>query len=302
MKRLLVTGASGFLGGHLCDRAISLRSPQWQVTGTYWRGAVVSIPGMDWVALDLTNLSMLKDRLAELNPDAIVHLAALSQPNACQTQPELSYQINVLASWAIAEFCAQRQIPLVFTSSEQVFDGLNPPYCETDRPSPINLYGEHKLAAEQGIAERYGLAAIARMPLMYGFRPGSVSFVQPFLERLRTGVVLEVFVDEVRMPVYGDDAADGLLMLLDREFSGLIHLGGPEALSRYDMAQQLVAVFNIPNAQVQPCSQADVVMAAARPLNLMMDHAIASGLGYAPRSFRQGLETHSAKPSGSNRH
>ncbi len=284
LRKLLIIGASGFLGWHICQIA----QDSWQIYGTCHSRSHLS-PPINWINIDLTDLVALPKQLIAIQPDAIIHLAALSQPNICQAQPERSYQVNVLASLAIAEYCAQANIPLVFTSSEQVFDGQNPPYKESDRPTPINRYGEHKLAAEIGILERHPRSSICRMPLMFGFAPDAPSFIQGFIERLRSPQVLEAFTDEIRTPVIGFDAAQGLMIVLERQFQGILHLGGVEALSRYDMAQQLAAFYKIPNAQIKPCRQADVIMAAPRPLNLTMDSAIAFNLGYSPQSFQLAL-------------
>jgi dTDP-4-dehydrorhamnose reductase len=283
MKKLLITGASGFLGWHLCQMA----QTHWQLHGTYHSHSI-AIPGVIMHGIDLTDDPARRTFLQDLNPDAIIHTAALSQPNACQNQPELSYRLNVQAPWAIADHCAAAQIPYVFTSSEQVFDGNHSPYCETDRPNPLNLYGEHKLAAEIGLLDRYPTAAVCRMPLMYGVSPTAPSFIQPFIQRLRSGALLQAFTDEIRTPVSGFDAAQGLLIALEKA-QGILHLGGQERLSRYEIAQTLVEVLQIENAQIQPCLQADVQMAAVRPRDLSMDSAIAYRLGFQPQRFREVL-------------
>jgi dTDP-4-dehydrorhamnose reductase len=283
MKKLLITGASGFLGWHLCQIA----RPHWQVHGTYHRNPA-AIPGVEMNGIDLTDDRALRTFLQGLNPDAIIHTAALSQPNICQEQPQLSHSLNVQATWTIADHCAATQIPYVFTSSEQVFDGNHSPYCESDRPNPLNLYGEHKLAAEIGLLDRYPAAAVCRMPLMYGVSPTAPSFIQPFIQRLQSGALLQAFTDEIRTPVSGFDAAQGLLIALEK-VRGIIHLGGQERLSRYEMAKILIEVLQIENANIQPCLQSEVQMSAPRPKDLSMDGAIAYHLGFQPQRFREVL-------------
>ena len=137
-------------------------------------------------------------------------------------------------------------IPYVFTSTDLVFDGLNPPYKETDPVSPVNLYGEQKVMAERGILVRYPVAAICRMPLMFGVAtPPATSFMQPFMQTLREGKELSLFTDEFRTPVSGKTAAQGLLLAL--AISGIIHLGGKERVSRYDFGRLLIEVLQLPN-------------------------------------------------------
>lgn len=283
MPTLLITGASGFLGWHLCQAA----QQHWQVHGTYHR-QLVSIPNTTLHPVDLTDVAAVKTLLQTLRPAAVIHAAALSQPNQCQENPELSHQINVLASWNLAALCAELGIRCLFTSSEQVFDGKNPPYRETDSINPLNLYGEQKALAEQGMRDRHPDVILCRMPLMYGAAPAP-SFIQPFIQRLRSGQVLQLFTDEIRTPVSGGSAATGLLLMLDRA-SGLVHLGGRERLSRYEMGQLLVEVLQIADAKMGACLQADVPMAAPRAPDLSMDSSLAFSLGYAPGLMRDELQ------------
>ena len=77
-------------------------------------------------------------------PDAVIHLAAASDPNYCQTHPEETFKINVTASSNIAGLCSDLKAACVFTSSDQVFDGKSPPYKENDDTNPLNIYGQQK--------------------------------------------------------------------------------------------------------------------------------------------------------------
>lgn len=283
MKKLLVTGASGFLGWHLCQ----LAQQDWQVYGTY-RTHTVDISNTTLLPIDLTDFSALTDLFQTLKPDAVIHTAALSQPNLCQDNPEASHRINVTASCNLAGLCADANIPCVFTSSELVFDGLNPPYRETDPVCPINLYGEQKVAAEVGMLERNADVTIARMPLLFGVAPAS-SFIQPFIERIRTGQTLNLFVDEVRTPISGTSAANGLLLVLDKA-KGRIHLGGRERLSRYEFGLLLIEVLQLQNVKVNPCYQSDVPMAAPRAPDVSMDSSLAFSLGYQPGLVKDELQ------------
>ena len=211
MKKLLITGASGFLGWHLCQVA---QAAGWQVYGSYQTRSV-DLAGVTGFPLDLTDLASVKLVMQELRPDALLHLAALSSPNACQSDPELSYQVNVVASCELAGRCAEAQIPCLFTSSEQVFDGLNPPYREADPVCPINRYGEHKAAAEVGMRQRCEELIVCRMPLLFGAAPAD-SFIQPWIRALRAGTAIDLFTDEIRNPISGFDAAQGILLALDQ--------------------------------------------------------------------------------------
>lgn len=285
MKKLLITGASGFLGWNLCQIA----RQKWEVYGSYRSHAIV-LPGVNAVKLDLTDRESLKNGLVEIQPNAIIHTAAQSKPNLCQEHPEESYQINVTASLNLANLCAERNLPYIFTSTDLVFDGLNPPYRETDPVSPISYYGEQKVLAERGILERYPKSVICRMPLMFGLpSPTANSFIQPFISTLREGKDLSLFVDEFRTPVSASTAAKGLLLALEKQFKGILHLGGKERLSRYQFGCLLAEILQISQARLVPCQQSDVPMSAPRSPDVSLDSSNAFALGYDPLSIREEL-------------
>lgn len=285
MKKLLVTGASGFLGWNLCQ----LAKQEWDIYGTSFSHAI-EIPGITLLKVDLRDFEELKRIFQEIQPDAVIHTAAQSSPNVCQSNPEESHAINVTASCNIAGLCADYSIPCAFTSTDLVFNGLNPPYKETDAVSPINLYGEQKVMAEEGMLERYPMTAVCRMPLMFGVAaPPAQSFMQPFIQILREGKELRLFTDEFRTPASGITAAKGLLLAL-KKVNGRIHLGGKERMSRYDFGRLLVEIFELPSEALKGCRQADVKMAASRPPDVSLDSSMAFDLGYDPLSLREELD------------
>ncbi|WP_066381167.1 MULTISPECIES: NAD(P)-dependent oxidoreductase [unclassified Anabaena] len=285
MKKLLITGASGFLGWHLCQ----LAQQNWQVYATY-DSNYIEIPGIKTIKLNLTNFRELQQIFREIKPDGVIHTAARSQPNFCQIHPEESHLINVTASCNLAGLCADYTIPCAFTSTDLVFDGLNAPYQETDAVCPVSIYGEQKVLAETGMLERYPMTAVCRMPLMFGnATPTATSFIQPFIEILKAGKELKLFIDEFRTPASAKTAAQGLLMALEK-VNGIIHLGGKERMSRYEFGQLLVEVLQLPDTGLKACRQQDVKMAAPRPADVSLDSSKAFALGYKPLSIREELQ------------
>ena len=285
MKKLLVTGASGFLAWNLCQ----LAKQEWNVYGTYF-SKTVEIPDVTLVKADLRDFQEIKRLFSEIGPAAVIHTAAQSSPNFCQTYPEESHSINVTASGNIAGLSADYGIPCVFTSTDLVFDGLNAPYLETDPVCPVSVYGEQKVMAEQGMRSRYPKVALCRMPLMFGVAPPTAtSFIQPFIKILREGKELNLFSDEFRTPVSGVTAAKGLLLALEK-VEGLLHLGGKERVSRYDFGRLMVDVLQLPQENLKACKQKDVPMAASRPPDVSLDSSKAFVLGYEPLSLREELE------------
>jgi len=285
MKKLLVTGASGFLGWNLCQ----LSKQEWDVYGTYFSHSI-EIPGIKLLKVDLTDFEEVKRIFRDIKPTAVIHTAAQSSPNICQNQPHESRLINVAASCNIAGLCADYSIPCVFTSTDLVFDGLNAPYQETDPVCPVSYYGEQKVMAEAGMLERYPMTAVCRMPLMFGMAtPPATSFMQPFIQTLREGKELSLFIDEFRTPTSAKTASQGLLLALEK-VNGRIHLGGKERVSRYDFGRLLVEVLQLPANSLKACRQQDVKMAAPRPPDVSLDSSKAFELGYAPLSLREELE------------
>lgn len=286
MKKLLITGASGLLGWHLCQ----LAKQEWQVYGTYF-SHYLEIPGVKMLKVNLTHFQELKSIFSQIQPAAVIHTAAQSQPNYCQLHPQESYIINVTTSCNIAGLCADYAIPCAFTSTDLVFDGLNPPYREKDIVCPINIYSEQKVQAEQGMLARYPLTTVCRMPLMFGREtPTAKSFIQPFIQILKQGKELSLFIDEFRTPVSATTAAKGLLLALEKT-NNCIHLGGKERISRYEFGRLLVEVFQLPIEKLKSCRQEDVKMAAPRPTDVSLDSSQAFALGYQPLSIKAELET-----------
>ncbi|MEO1622743.1 MAG: NAD(P)-dependent oxidoreductase [Cyanobacteria bacterium J06632_3] len=284
-QKLLVTGASGFLGWNLCQIA----SKDWDVYGVY-HTRQIAIPNTTLVKADLTNDQDRQSLFQTYRPDAVIHLAAESSPNRCQEQPEFSHSINVIAAREMARQCAHANIPFVFASSDQVFDGRHSPYREDDPPSPVNLYGEQKAQAEAEVLSCHPKAAVCRMPLMFGAVPPTAStFLQGFIKTLRDGGELKLFVDEFRTPVSGTTAAKGLLLALEK-VQGYLHLGGKERISRYEFGRLMVEIFELPAAGLIPSYQKDVTMSAPRPSDVSFDSSKAFALGYAPPSIQKELE------------
>jgi dTDP-4-dehydrorhamnose reductase len=285
MKKLLITGAAGFLGWNLCR----IGRESYEVTGIVHE-KTTSIEDVSTVPCDLRDFSALKKTFTSINPDLVIHAAAASDPNFCQQHPRESEPINVDVPTALAKLCAQREIPYVFTSTDLVFDGSSPPYNELSVVNPLSVYAQQKVHAEIEILKNYKKAVICRMPLMFGDTPeGSKRFLQLWMEQLHTGKGLTLFTDEFRTPVSGSNASEGLLLAAEKAH-GIIHLGGHERVSRYDFGLTIVELMDIPKGLIKPCKQSDVKMAAPRPKDVSLDSSKAFALGFNPGNIYSELQ------------
>jgi dTDP-4-dehydrorhamnose reductase len=277
MKKLLVTGASGFLGWNICTVAQS----KWNVVGVSLSHDI-PIEGILREKCDITDFSALDSLFSRIKPDAVIHAAALSDPNFCETNVSESSHINVDASEHIARLCNSYGSRCAFTSTDLVFDGKASPYSEQSICGPLSKYGEQKVEAEMRMRSAHEAMLICRLPLMFGDHPGPAkSFIQPMIDNFLKKTEMSLFVDEFRTPVSGRDAALGILLLLENH-SGVFHLGGKTSISRYDFGQLLGKCLNLKSNGIHPVAQKDVKIPARRPKDVSLDSSKAYSIGYNP--------------------
>ncbi len=274
------------LGWALCKAA----AHDWDVFAVFNRNGF-AFHGVNIRQANLADPQAISRLFADIRPDAVVHAAALSSPEYCQGHPDESELVNVKASARIAALCAETGAPCVFTSSDMVFDGENAPYSEGAEARPVSIYGRHKLEAETVMRDNYPDVTVCRLPLMFGIGgPGAGGFFKTMLHRMGSGEELRLFIDEFRTPVSTDTAARGIMMALRGCRGKILHLGGPERVSRFELGRIMSEVFLDGNAPIAAVHQKDVVSAAPRPRDVSLDSALAFGMGYAPGSIREQME------------
>lgn len=284
---LLVTGASGFLAPRVAA-----------VAGSVWRrrGVVGERPAVGaWDETERVDLSRPEGADALFAPprppDAVIHLAAVSSPAACDADPSRARAVNVEASRRIARRCADAGVPLVAASTDLVFDGCDPPYREEASPRPLQLYGRTKRDAEEAILAAHPAAVVVRLPLLVGVGPRT--FFARMIEALEHGEPLPLFTDEVRTPLAGLDAARGLLFALslarEERHRGLLHLAGPRRLSRWALGELLGELRGVGSLPFRPARRADAGSEAERPADVSLDASRAGRLGFRPRPLADQL-------------
>ncbi len=282
-KKLIITGASGFLGYHL----LRVASVDWEVYGitnskSFYFGNATAIN------CNIRNYIELGNFIDDIEPDAIIHAAAIADANFCEQNKELSYEVNVEATKNLAGICCDFHIPFAFTSTDLVFDGKQGMHKENDAKNPVSIYGEQKAVAEDEVLLIYPEATVFRLPLMFGEPAASASnYLQKFILQIKNGEKASLFHDEYRSVCGARSIAEGILKLLNEK--GIIHLAGKEKLSRYEFGLKAAKVFELDESLLLSCSQKDVKMAAPRPADVSLDISKALSLGFVPLSVDEEL-------------
>ena len=308
--KLLITGATGLLGSHI----LKAGQEWWHPVGTYHRTtrrqALRFFGEMDHGRIDLADNSETKAMIADVQPAAVIHTAAITNLDYCEKYPDESQRINLNAPTDLAALCGDLDIPFIFTSTDLVFDGSDAPYKEDDPPTPINVFAEHRALAEEGILAAYADAVIARLPLLIGYAAlGSESFLYKMVAAFRRGQEVILFGDAIRSAVSASAAARGLLQIAGSGFeddvniaeidrvAGRLHLGGRDRVSLYELGLLILRILGLNEQLAVPISVLDsyaglldTPFLAARSANVTLDSSIAYELGYDPPPLRAQLE------------
>ncbi len=217
-KNIVVIGAGGRLGAALVR---------------LWREDF-SVTGFNRAQLDLGAPEQLRD----LEFDALVNAAALTNVDYCETHREEAMQLNAEAPRVLAEICREKGAQFVHVSTDYVFDGeKRAPYTEEDAANPISVYGESKRAGERQVLAAYPEALVVRVSWVFG--PDRPSFVDAILKKARTETEVAAVADKFSTPTYTKDIA----LMLRRVWlrapgaSGLLHLANRGACSWQEYAQ-----------------------------------------------------------------
>ena len=284
-RKLLLTGASGFLGYHL----LRVFANDWEIYGITNSGSF-DLQGATPIKCDITNYIELGNYFDDIEPDAVIHTAAIADANFCQQNPDKSYSVNVDASKNLAGICCDFQIPFAYTSTDLVFDGKKGMYAEGDEKSPISVYGEQKAIAEDEVLQIYAEATVFRLPIMFGYPEASAgNYMHGLINRLKKGETATLFNDEYRSVCGARSISEGIFGLLGKT-SGIIHVAGSERLSRYDFGMKVVKAFDLNAELILEGSQKDVKNMAPRPADVSLNVSKAKDLGYAPLSVDKELE------------
>ena len=265
-----------------------------------WRGATRYTPGfgaprgrVSPVRLELTDKASI-DAVRRLAPGYVVHNAAHTKPDLCEDDPNSAYAMNVDGTRLLAEAVQDSCTRFVYCSTDLVFDGARPESSETDTPSPLMVYGRTKLEGEEAARDVLGERVnVVRLALLYGKgrgRSAGRTFTERTLEEARQGRAVRLFRDQYRSPLYVEDAAAGVESALTwPEAPAVVHLGGPERISRFEMGVQTLEVFGLDRSLAVAVRMEDVPSRVPRPRDVSFDIRRARSKGFDPLSVREGL-------------
>ena len=253
---VLVTGAAGMLGSALVP---ALMREGLGVRATDIRG-VSTAPwtGSDLVLdlLDVRSAESVRAAVETHQPDVVIHLAAKTNLEECEEDPDSAYLVNTVGTKNVALACAGADIPLVYISTAGVFDGeLTRPYVEFDVPNPINVYGDSKFQGEgivRGLLRQY---FIVRAGWMVGGGDKDHKFVARIVRQLAAGAKsIYAVSDRFGTPTYAPDFASGLVTLLATSRYGLYHMACHGSATRYDVAREILKALDRRDIELVPVS------------------------------------------------
>lgn len=311
--RVLVTGASGFVGGHI---ALGLAENSLHVIasgGLHECPLEVRCAAEQTLSFNLQSQESILKLFEDARPDAIVHAAALANPSACEKNPEEARLVNVEGMKnLLAVFKSLPSKPLfIYISTDLVFDGGCAPeggFHEEDEARPISVYGKSKLEAERILLNEYEKAFVARICLVYGNELGGrQGFLTWILGALKESKPLTLFVDEFRTPIYASDVNGSIIEILSRyernetslslllnyskPHARVFHVPGSERISRYDFAKKLIKITGHPEKLLVPRSLKDVSLANPRSPDVSLcGEKIRHILGIRTLDVNEGLQ------------
>jgi dTDP-4-dehydrorhamnose reductase len=291
----MVTGAGGRFGGRL---AVHL-AERFEVLAARHESTVPE--GFDSVPLDLLSDSSIAAALEAARPDAVVHAAAMADPDACERDPDRATAVNARASETIARLCRRRGLPLVVVSTDLVFDGSRPNWREDDPPAPLMVYGRTKLEGERAALAEHAGAAVARVALVCGRGHGPHGTSSEAVAwGLRSGRRLRLYTDQFRTPVDAQSAAVALARLIETGARGVFHLGGAERVSRHELGTRTARLLGLEAQGIEAVTSVEHPAGAPRPADVSLDSSRASReLGWRARPLDTALAE--SRPSAETR-
>jgi dTDP-4-dehydrorhamnose reductase len=233
------------------------------------------------------------DRVIDLvKPDHIIHSAAMTQVDDCELDHEACDRANVDAVQYIVDAAERNNSHLVHISTDFIFNGEEGPYDEEGVADPLSYYGTAKWKGEQIVQNSKLRWAILRTVLVYGIvdnmsRSNIVLWAKGALEK---GNPINVVDDQFRSPTLAEDLADGCILAVDKDATGIYNISGKDQYSIIDLVRTVADYYGLDKSLINPVSSTTLNQPAKRPpiTGFILDKARRE-LGYNPHSFVEGI-------------
>ncbi len=272
--KVLVTGCNGLLGGDLVE-ALRARSHD--------------VVGCDLPSVDITNPVRIAETVKGFLPDVVVHTAAMTDVDGCETDPEAAFATNGLGTRNVAVACQENGASLVYVSTDFVFDGSSDcPYREFDPTHPLCVYGASKLAGEEYTRHIVPRHMVVRTAWLYG--PRGKNFVNTMLRIAGRGGPLRVVDDQIGSPTYSRDLADAMAELVETGLWGTYHVTNRGSTSWCSFAREILRLTGFGTRPVRPITSQELKRPARRPAYSVLDlSATESTIGRKMRDWSEAL-------------
>jgi len=269
---VVLTGAKGLLGTALTEVLSRIHR-------------VIPLSRQD---LDVTDPAVM-DTFRRLHPDLVIHAAAYTDVDGCESDPATAFRVNGEGTARVARACRELGAPLVYFSTDYVFDGRGgTPYGEGDAVNPLSVYGRSKWDGEQQVLRYMEEYFVVRTAWLYG-RTGR-SFIRTILAQARTTTQLRIVDDQVGSPTWAVDLADAVGWLIEKAPFGLYHLTNSGQCSWFEFAQAIVAEAGLTGVTVAPISSQELGRLAPRPrYSVLENHGWVRHFGKPLRHWREAL-------------
>jgi len=286
MARILITGASGLLGINLAQETMNAHD----ITAMD-RGKLLNAP-FKILNGDLLNPGILDSVLDSAQPEWLINCAALADLEACENNPGIARRLNIELPAQMAKSCKSRGISYVHISTDAVFDGEKDGYySEEDAPNPLGVYSRTKLAGEQAVLTDNSSAIVARVNFYGWSLSGKRSLAEFFHSNLINDKSVSGFTDIKFCPMLVNDTVRILIKMLQNNLSGLYHVVGPQAMSKYQFGVEIARRFGLKESEVLPKSVLSSDLTAQRAHNLCLStHKLSTALGEPIPAFSTGLD------------
>ena len=264
-KKMMITGVSGLLGNNL---ALYFRD-RFEVVGIYHTHKV-DIEGIRTVCVELCSAEETAEAIRRFTPDIIIHCAALASPDLCEVNRDLAERVNVASVANIVEALKDREVKLIYISTDLVFDGEKGNYSETDTVNPINFYGETKYKGELE-ALRHEKTIVARTNIFGKNILDKRSLAEWIIYELSNKRQITGFTDAIFSSIYTIELARLLEQALEAGLSGIYHFASKDSLSKYEFAVELAKAFGLDTTLIRPSSIDDFGFTAKRAKNVSLN-------------------------------